>query len=211
MQSANEGSVTKADRQFDQLYDRHFDAIFRYVLRRVANVTDAQDLTAQTFYKALRRFWRFRWSAGNASAWLYRIATNEVNNHYRSRRLGGRTFSDLDPSAVSEAVAAERNDAEQELALNRLYMDLHGALGSLPPDDQTLLVLRYFEQQPYDEIAPILGCRAGTLAMRASRALKKLKNELSLRGIDHEELRGVLASVERPRPSGRNVPAQAAP
>ena len=46
---------------FDQLYDQHFDAIFRYVLRRVANVAEAEDLTSQTFFKALRGFWRFRW------------------------------------------------------------------------------------------------------------------------------------------------------
>ncbi len=46
--------MTKAEQPFDKLYDRHFEAIFRYVLRRVANVAEAEDLTAQTFYKALR-------------------------------------------------------------------------------------------------------------------------------------------------------------
>ena len=79
--------MTSAEQPFDQLYDRHFEAIFRYVLRRVANVAEAEDLTAQTFYKALRRFWRFRWTGGNASAWLYRIATNEVNMKQQTDRL----------------------------------------------------------------------------------------------------------------------------
>jgi len=195
--------VNRAEQRFDELYDRHFEAVFRYVLRRVANVAEAEDLTAQTFYKALRRFWRFRWSGGNASAWLYRIATNEVNSHYRSQRLGR--------SVVSASVTAELHNAEQELAVHRLYLDLHRALGGLEPDDQALIVLRYFEQKPYDEITPILGGRPSTLAMRANRALKKLKNELHKRGIDHEELRGILASAEGPRPAGRRIPAQAAP
>ena len=119
--------MIRAEQRFDQLYDRHFDAVFRYVLRRVANVAEAEDLTAQTFYKALRGFWRFRWTAGNASAWLYRIATNEVNSHYRSQRLGR--------SVVSASVTAELSYAEQELAVHRLYLDLHRSLRRLEPDD----------------------------------------------------------------------------
>jgi len=195
--------LAKSQQSFDQLYDKHIEAIFRYVLRRVADVAEAEDLTAQTFYKALRSFWRFRLSGGNASAWLYRIATNEINSHYRSRRPS----AGVDPATVT----AERNDAEKQLAVSRMYLDLHRALRCLDPDEQALIVLRYFEQKPYEEIAPILKRRAGTLAMRSNRALKKLKNELNQRGIDHEELRGILASTERPRPTSRNIPAQAAP
>jgi RNA polymerase sigma-70 factor (ECF subfamily) len=195
--------VTKTQQPFDDVYDTHFDAIFRYVLRRVANVAVAEDLTAETFYKALRRFWRFRWSGSNVSAWLYRIATNEINSHYRSHR----TSVAVDPATVT----AEPSDAETELAVHRLYLDLHRALRRLNHDDQALIVLRYFEQKSYDEIASILRRRPGTLAMRANRALKKLKNELRQRGIDHEEFRGILAPVERPRPTGRNISAQAAP
>jgi RNA polymerase sigma-70 factor (ECF subfamily) len=195
--------LAKPQQSFDRLYDEHIEAIFRYVLRRVADMAEAEDLTAQTFYKALRSFWRFRLSGGNASAWLYRIATNEINSHYRNQRI----TPGLDPTAVT----ADLHDAERELAVSRMYLDLHRALRSLDPDDQALIVLRYFEQKSYDEIAPILRRRPGTLAMRANRALKKLKNELHQRGIDHEELRGILTPAERARPTGRNIPAQAAP
>jgi RNA polymerase sigma-70 factor (ECF subfamily) len=195
--------VAKAEQPFDQLYDRHFEAIFRYVLRRVANVSEAEDLTAQTFYKALRSFWRFRWSGGNASAWLYRIATNEVNSYYRDQAAGR--------GVVSGSMTTDPNDAERDLAVSRLYLDLHRALRRLAPDDQALIVLRYFEQKPYDEITQILGGRSGTLAMRANRALKKLKHELRERGINHEAFRGILASAESARPGGRSIPAEAAP
>ena len=68
----------------EALYDAHFDAIFRYVVRRVGSVAEAEDLTAQTFYKALRSLRRF--TEDNPKAWLYRIATNEVNDHFRRRR-----------------------------------------------------------------------------------------------------------------------------
>lgn len=195
--------MTDSRQSFDQFYDRHFEAIFRYVLRRVANVAEAEDLTSQTFYKALRKFWRFRWTDGNASAWLYRIATNEINSHYRKQKKA-REAEPVD-------AAPEPADAEKQLAVQRLYLDLHRALLSLHPDDQALIVLRYFEQQTYDQIAPILRRRPGALAMRAKRALEKLETRLRQRGIDHEELRGILAQSESARTASRNIPAQAAP
>ena len=70
---------------FGRLYDEHFEAIFRHVLLRVGDV--AEDLTSQTFFKALKGFWRLRLSGAPSAAWLYRIATNEVNSHFRRRRV----------------------------------------------------------------------------------------------------------------------------
>lgn len=201
--------MNRGRQAFDALYDAHFDAIYRYVLRRVADVNDAEDLTAETFFKALKSFWRVRFTGGNPSAWLYRIATNEVNSYYRAR--GVRTAKARARIEATEAMVSERRDAESELAKNRLFLDLHQALQRLPPNDQALIVLRYFEQQPYEAITRILGGRPGMLATRANRALKKLKNLLEQRGVDHEELRGILAAAERPGPAGRGLPAEAAP
>ncbi len=74
---------------FEAIYERHFDSIFRYVLHRVANVAEAEDLTSQTFFKALRGIDRYRPGAnGSAEAWLYRIATNELSSHFRRRTAG---------------------------------------------------------------------------------------------------------------------------
>ena len=196
---------------FEQVYDENFQAIFRYVLLRVRDVAEAQDLTSQTFLKALRSFWRLRWSPLGAGPWLYRIATNEVNSHFRRGGARKRWHVDLPPDGGLEALAAERESAEQQLQRQELLRDLARALRSLDVDDQTLVILRYFEKKRYSEIARILRKRRGTLAMRTHRALHKLRAELEKRGVDHEGVREGFARGASPRYSGPGVSASTAP
>jgi RNA polymerase sigma-70 factor, ECF subfamily len=187
---------------FEELYDRHFDAIFRHVLHRVGNVAQAEDLTSQTFFKALKGLWRFRWSRGSFQAWLYRIATNEVNTHFRRRRpsdpLDG--FEDRSP------VGQEASEADSVLSRNELFGELSRCLRRLHPEEQALVVLRYLEEKPFAEIAAILKKRTGAVTMRTHRALDKLKRELEQRGVDHERLR---EELEEPATRGPGGPIQA--
>ena len=171
---------------FEQLYDAHFDDIFRYVLHRVADVAEAEDLTAQTFFKAFKGLPRFRWADGSVTSWLYRIATNEVNSHFRRWRP---IRLESPASARPNGVQRELETAEQILSRHRMFLDVNESLRTLKPEEQALIVLRYFEQKSFAEIAEILNKRPGTLTMRTHRALKKLRSELIRRGIDHEGLR----------------------
>jgi RNA polymerase sigma-70 factor, ECF subfamily len=68
---------------FAELYDVYYPKIFGYVLRRSANLEAAQDITSETFLKALRKLWQFQWRSISFSFWLYKIATNEVNQYFR--------------------------------------------------------------------------------------------------------------------------------
>jgi RNA polymerase sigma-70 factor (ECF subfamily) len=188
---------------FDELYESHFDRIFQYVLLRVANVAEAQDLTSQVFYKALRGSWWLRLRGGSVSAWLYRIATNEVNSHFRKQRViqSHAEGSRREPSPGGGQTELET--AESALARNRIHIELNRALRRLKLDEQALIVLRYFQDKSYGEIAEILGKREGALTMRTHRALGKLKQELERRGIDHEGFRESLAQpAEAGRPGG---------
>lgn len=188
-----EGS-SRARSSFEEIYEAHFEAVFRYVLHRVGNVAEAEDLTAQTFFKALKALDRFRWKGGSVSAWLYRIATNEVASHFR--RADRRR---VPAASAINGVQRELESAERALARHQLFLTVSTSLRTLRPDEQALIVLRYFEQRPFGEIAEILGRRPGTLTMRTHRALGKLKSELRRRGIDHEGLREVL---DRPAEAG---------
>jgi RNA polymerase sigma-70 factor (ECF subfamily) len=183
----------QAPGSFAEIYETHFDGIFRYVLHRVADVAEAEDLTSQTFFKALGALNRFRWRDGSISAWLYRIATNEVTSHFR-RQVKQRT-----QRQGIHGVAGELESAERTLARHELFLTVNQSLRSLRPGDQALIVLRYFEQKPFGEIAEILGKRPGTLTMRTHRALDRLRAELKRRGIDHEGLREIL---DRPAEAG---------
>jgi RNA polymerase sigma-70 factor (ECF subfamily) len=181
------GRQREARAAFERLYDEQFEAVFRYVLLRTGSVAEAEDLTSQTFFKALRGFWRMRWTGAPPSAWLFRIATNEVNSHFRRRRRRARW--EAAPPTGREPVAREVESAQERLERDELFRELARALGGLAPDEQALVVLRYFEGKSFSEIARILGRREGTLAMRTHRALGKLRIELEKRGISHEGIR----------------------
>jgi len=190
---------------FEKLYDTHFDAIFRFAVYRVGNVAEAEDLTSQTFFKALRSYWRFRWLGGSASGWLYRIAANEVANHFRGQRPS-RPLEEPDALVLLEAEEADRS-----LSRNEIFAELTAALRCLQPDEQTLVVLRYLEEKTFQEIAEIVRKRIGTVTMRTHRALRKLKTELESRGVDHERFREGFASSTRTRVQGGAVQTNPTP
>ena len=176
---------------FGRAYDLYFDDIFRYVLHRLANVAAAEDVTAQTFYRALKSRRTFRWKGVPLSAWLYRIATNEVNGYLRKKGREPRMRSEaaLDHQSADPGCQPDREliAAEEEVARHEDFLALHAGIEKLPHRDQALLTLRYFEGKSFAEIAPILGQREGTLRMRNLRALKKLETLLTTRGNHHEE------------------------
>ena len=196
---------------FEELYDEHFQGILRYTLNRVGNLAEAQDLTAQTFFKALRGLWRFRWSGGSFSAWLYRIATNEVNSHLRRRRpVAPVELLDRAPDSPLAPLARETAEAEQQLSRNESFQRLSRSLRRLRPEDQVLVVLRYVEEKPYREIASILRKRVGAVTMATRRALEKLKLEIEKQQEDaHGQAKK--RTQEHARPAGRTISADAAP
>jgi RNA polymerase sigma-70 factor (ECF subfamily) len=198
---------------FGRLYDAYFDNIFNHILYRTGNVTLAQDLTAQTFFNALNNIGGFRFRGVSILAWLYRIATNEVNGHFRKQKR--RSFTTLE--TMSEKLEDEHNrpdqeieEAEEALQEKKMFRLLHQCIEELKPLERSLVTLRYFERKPYAEIAEILGQREQTLRMRNSRLLKKLKKILTTKGIDHERIREA-ALQHSPTGGERNtVPAKSA-
>jgi len=196
---------------FGRLYDSHFHTIFNYILYRTGSVTLAQDLTSQTFFNALKNIGNFRFRGISINAWLYRIATNEVNGHFRKQKR--RSFTTLD--TLSENLADEDNqpdqeieEAEEALRQKKMFRLLNQCIQELKPLEQALVTMRYFDRKPYAEIAEILGHREQTLRMRNSRLLKKLKKILTTKGFDHERIRE--ASIQHPQTGnkGNFVPAE---
>jgi RNA polymerase sigma-70 factor (ECF subfamily) len=177
---------------FGRVYDAHFQTIFNYILYRTGSVTLAQDLTAQTFFNALNNIGNFRFRGISINAWLYRIATNEVNGHFRKQKR--RSFTAIDTLSENLTDDGDRPDqevekAEEVLRKKKLFRLLHQCIQELKPLEQALVTMRYFERKPYAEIAEALGHREQTLRMRNSRLLKKLKKILMTKGFDHERIR----------------------
>ena len=161
---------------FGRLYERYYDTIRNYIYRRTLNIATAEDLTSNTFFKALRGLPRYRYHAPFC-AWLYRIATNEVRMHRRSawfRRVKGIEEAGMvaiDRIYFAAPEAEGRVENEERM---RQYAVLHEVLKQLPEPYQTVLILRYFEGLKHEEIAQVLGKRLGTVKSLASRGLKRM-------------------------------------
>lgn len=162
---------------FGQLYEANYSRILNYIYHRTLSVAIAEELTSNTFFKALRALPKYRPRAP-FHAWLYRIATNEIRIHRRSQRR--RRAREQDPRCQEElehiyfsSHKMKADEGRQEKM--RQYSRLHQSLGALPERYQTVLVLRYFEGLSYDEIAKVLGKSVGTVKSLVHRGLKRLK------------------------------------
>jgi RNA polymerase sigma-70 factor (ECF subfamily) len=155
---------------FVQLYRRHYDAVFRYCVHRLFERATAEDITADVFLKVVENIGRFNGNEQQVRNWLYKIATNAVNQHLRKavrrehllRTAGGQV----------DRGAAERGESSQKLAI------LRDAVLALKPRYQTIITLRFFENMKLTEIAEVLGSSPGTIRSQLTRALAKLRRNL---------------------------------
>src|SRR4029434_5456253 len=80
---------------FGRLYDQYYPKIFGYVLKRTGDLIVTQDITAETFFKALKKLWQFRWRNIPLSAWLYKIATHEITQYFRKGTYKSASLEEL--------------------------------------------------------------------------------------------------------------------
>ncbi len=151
-----------------QLYDLTSEKIYRLMLRMTRNTDDAFDLTQDTYVRAFTQIDQFDGRSSMAT-WLYRIAVNQALQFLRRARTGREKLA-----VVRQNVSASINDQRQVTQI-----DVRGALATLDPDEQAVLLLRYHEGHSYQKIADVLGCAEGTVASRLNRARQKLKDRLS--------------------------------
>lgn len=165
---------------FAGLYDHYYPKIFGYVLRRTANLEAAQDITSETFFKALRKLWQFRWRNISFSAWLYKIASNEISQYFRqpehrkSASLEEMQEQGFEPVSPHDP-AGELAEAQEKLQRHRDYCQIQAKVARLPAKYQEVIALRFFEQKQVKEIAEILGKKEGTVKSLLHRAVEKLR------------------------------------
>jgi RNA polymerase sigma factor (sigma-70 family) len=161
---------------FAVLYDKYYKAIFGYVLKRTADIEIAQDITSQTFFKALKELGKFKWQNIPFSAWLYRIAINEINSFYRNKKkfinIGLDKISNIPSLSTPEK---EVGIAEEELKKKKEFIKIHESIAKLNPIYQTVITLRFFDKKKIFEISQILGKSEGTIKSQIHRALEELR------------------------------------
>jgi RNA polymerase sigma-70 factor, ECF subfamily len=148
--------------RFADIYEIYFDRIYAYVARRVGGREDTEDLVSEVFHKALATLRRFEWRGAPFSAWLYRIAANEIVD--RSQRLGWERTIEPPPEA---------EEADQEEAQDRAT--LFAMLRELPEDQRRVLELRFMEEKSTREVAEALGRSEGAVKQLQFRGLESLR------------------------------------
>ncbi len=151
-----------------ELYRRHYDAIFRYCAHRLFDRAAAEDTTSEVFLKMVENFHGFEGTDEQFRNWLYKIATNAVNQHLRRLKRRDRLLRVACEQANSRAADCEQSP--EKLAL------LKEIMLSLKPRYQTIITLRFFENLKMIDIAEVLGSSPGTVRSQMARALAKLRD-----------------------------------
>jgi len=177
---ANEGQLIANARDnpsaFVRLYRRHYDAVFRYCVHRLFDRHMAEDITGEVFLKVVENLRHFKGDEKQFRSWLYRIATNAVNDHLRKTDRRGVLLKGA-CRQIDSQVADCQSSAEP--STERLAL-LREAVLSLKPRYQTIITLRFFENLKLTEIADLLGSSDGTIRSQLARALAKLRKKLKI-------------------------------
>jgi RNA polymerase sigma-70 factor (ECF subfamily) len=160
---------------FGQLYDHYHVSVYRFLYYRVGQVALAEDLTSETFFRALRSMGSFRWQGKDFGAWLMTIARNLTADHFKAGRTRLETATE-DMSAHDAPTEGPETSVLASLTNEALLQ----ALTQLPTEQQDCLVMRFLQGLSIAETAKVLGRSDGAvkqLQLRGVRNLAKLLPE----------------------------------
>lgn len=157
--------------QFDVLYEKYYKSIFVFIYRRTGNEDLSADIASQVFLKALINIKKYVFKGVPFSAWLFRIAFNEINMYFRKNNAH-RVVS-LEQKSISQIVM-EVQEEDNTLVQQRMMT----ALKKMDGDDIQLIELRFFEKRSFAEIGVIIGITENNAKVKVYRILDKLKKVL---------------------------------
>lgn len=154
--------------KFAPLYNRYYARILGFIYQRVETKEDAYDIASQTFISALENIGKYRAQGVPFSAWLFRIAINELNRFYRRSKV--RQAINIDDTQVAEVLheLGEETTADTDSRLMK-------AVQQLDPEEIQLLEMRFFEKRPFKEVCDVLGISETAAKARVYRLLERLK------------------------------------
>ena len=158
---------------FTQLYEEHFDKIYRYVALRIGNEIEAEDITQQVFLKALHSISSFKWKGAPFSAWLFRIAHNQVVDHLRKKTKQATVPIDniqVSSSSDPQSLVEQKLDIEQLLSATK----------RLTEAQREVISLRFASELPIAQVAKIMDKSVGAVKALQHSAIVALRKVLSI-------------------------------
>ncbi|MBI4304228.1 MAG: sigma-70 family RNA polymerase sigma factor [Chloroflexi bacterium] len=169
----------RGDQQaFARLYEENFNRIYRYIVLRIGDRTEAEDLTQQVFLNAIRSIASFKWKGKPFITWLYRIAHNQVIDHLRKKNR--ESPAPLEESALGGDSSPELM-AEHSLSIEEVLAATRG----LTESQREVISLRFTSELSIAEVARIMGKSEGAVKALQHSAIAALRKALLVK--DHEK------------------------
>ena len=174
----NEESLVRRAQQHDQdafaqLYEEYFDKIYRYIAFKIGNKTEAEDMTQRVFLNAIKSISSFRWRGIPFSAWLFRIAHNQVVDYLRKKAKHATT-------SLDEVLVSNGNNpqlvAEQNLDIERLLL----ATEQLTQVQREVISLRFASELSIAQVARVMAKSQGAIKALQHSAIVALRKTLSV-------------------------------
>jgi RNA polymerase sigma-70 factor, ECF subfamily len=160
--------------RFTTLYNKYYKQIFLFVYRRADDEDITADITSQVFLKAILHLPKYEFKGVPFSAWLYRIASNEINQYFRSNKASRAiSIEDAGIERLSEELPEDTSDEKEKEQM------LVEGMNHLSKDEIQYLELRFFEDRSFKEVAYILKITENNAKVKTYRILDKIKKIIS--------------------------------
>lgn len=161
--------AAKADpAKFETLYSKYYEQVLKFVFQRMDCKDTAFDITQQVFLKAMQNLHRYEYRGLPFSAWLYRIAINEMNMLFRKNKK--EQALNVDVASIDEMMGEMEEDPVEE----KIKIVLN-AVSKLDKEDLLIIEMRFFEKRAFKEIGDILSITENNAKVRTYRILDRLK------------------------------------
>ncbi len=157
---------------FAEIYETHMTPVYRFLFVRIRNREEAEDITQETFLKAYQALSRFEATRDNFLPYLFTIARNLAINHGKKKRPDTEPPENIDRVASIADTARFTEDEERKKTVR-------GALEVLSEGEREVIMLRFFGEQTYAEIAEALGKKEDAVRQHVARGMKKMRAHLA--------------------------------
>lgn len=164
-------AAKKDPKEFEPLYKKYFEQIFRFVYQRLDDKDTAKDIAQQIFISALVNLKKYQHRGLPFSSWLYRIAINELNKWFNAQK-NNRTLN------IEDAGLEEMMEEMDEKVYEEYYPKLSQTLAGLEPENLLLIEMRFFEKRSFKEIGDIMDITENNAKVRLYRLLDRIKKVL---------------------------------
>lgn len=166
-----EGQIRAAQQNslhFEPLYNKYYENLVRFIYQRVNTKEEAFDISSQVIYKCMINLKKYEFRGLPFSAWLYRIALNELNMLYRNNKL--EKVLNIDNVGLNYLIEDMDTDDKESK-----HNAIANAIALLPEVEMQLIEMRFFEKRSFKEIGDILNITENNAKVRLYRCLDKVK------------------------------------